>query len=233
MENISFEKAFAKFGLTRQEAVIYMQLLSGGAKTGYEISKVTGISRSNVYSALSSLVEKGAAYLLEGTAKKYVPVSLDEFCSNRIETLENEKRWLLSNIQAQKRQCEGYITIEGERNILNKIKNLIADAEKRAYISCSAHMLDVLKHEIEAAALKKQIVIITDNERDFENAKVYVTESKENQIGVITDSKFVLTGECGKNSSNTCLYSGQKNFVLLFKTALSNEIKLIQYTKGV
>ena len=47
------------------------------------------------------------------------------------------------------------------------------------------------------------------------------------QIGVITDSRYVLTGEYGEGSINTCLYSGQKNFVELYKSALSNEIKLL------
>ena len=31
---------------------------------------------------------------------------------------------------------------------------------------------------------------------------------------------------------NTCLYSGQKNFVNLYKRALANEIKLISNTGG-
>lgn len=55
-----------QFGLTRQEANIYLCLLQNKDLSGYEVSKITGISRSNVYSALASLVEKGAAYLLEG-----------------------------------------------------------------------------------------------------------------------------------------------------------------------
>ena len=44
---------------------------------------------------------------------------------------------------------------------------------------------------------------------------------------LITDSKYVLTGEFGEGSIDTCLYSGQKNFVELYKRALSNEIKLL------
>ena len=52
------------------------------------------------------------------------------------------------------------------------------------------------------------------------------------QIGVITDSRYVLTGEYGEGSINTCLYSGQKNFVELYKSALSNEIKLLAMTRG-
>jgi sugar-specific transcriptional regulator TrmB len=52
------------FGLTRQEAIIYITLLSNNYMTGYEISKLTGISKSNTYSSLTGLVSKGAAYTL-------------------------------------------------------------------------------------------------------------------------------------------------------------------------
>ena len=75
-------------------------------------------------------------------------------------------------------------------------------------------------------------MLITDSEFSFEGALVYVTEAKESQIGLITDSRYVLSGEYGPGSMNTCLYSGQKNFVKLFKTALANEIELIKIRKG-
>ena len=51
------------------------------------------------------------------------------------------------------------------------------------------------------------------------------------QVGVIADSKYVLTGEYGEGSMNTCLYSGQKNFVELYKTALANEINYYRYER--
>ena len=54
------------FGLTRQEASIFLCLSQNGEMTGYEVAKQTGISRSNVYSGLSGLVDKGAAYLEDG-----------------------------------------------------------------------------------------------------------------------------------------------------------------------
>ncbi len=38
---------------------------------------------------------------------------------------------------------------------------------------------------------------------------------------------FRSTGEYGEGSINTCLYSGQKNFVELYKRMLANEIKLL------
>ena len=71
------------FGMSRQEATVYLRLIEAGKQTGYEIARDTGISRSNVYASLAALVEKGAAYLVEEDAKRYIPVHVQEFCGNR------------------------------------------------------------------------------------------------------------------------------------------------------
>ncbi|MBQ1972700.1 MAG: helix-turn-helix domain-containing protein [Treponema sp.] len=60
------------FNLTRQEAAIYVKFLNHGEMSGYEVAKETGISRSNVYSALQSLAEKGALYLIEGESHAHL-----------------------------------------------------------------------------------------------------------------------------------------------------------------
>jgi poly(A) polymerase len=75
---------------------------------------------------------------------------------------------------------------------------------------------------------KKKVVIITDKEPDLKDCSVYLSDSlMENQIRLIVDSKYVLTGDFEDNIDATCLYSGQKNFVSLFKDAMRNEIELI------
>ena len=51
------------FGMSRQEATVYLRLIEAGKQTGYEIARDTGISRSNAYASLAAMVEKGAAYL--------------------------------------------------------------------------------------------------------------------------------------------------------------------------
>ena len=42
----TFEENIKAFGLTGQEASIYVELLKHGEMTGYEVSKETGISRT-------------------------------------------------------------------------------------------------------------------------------------------------------------------------------------------
>lgn len=229
MDSNSFSEHLMEFGLTRQEAGIYECLLCEGKVTGYEVAKILGISRSNAYNSLASMTEKGASYLVEeGSTKKYVPVPLEEFCKNYIRRLEESKRWLVEHKPSEKTHTEGYVTIEGARNILNMLKNLLTKAEERVYISCTRNYLLLLVEEVEQLiSAHKKVVIITDQAVNFKNAKVYIGEPRGMQIGIITDSKYVLTGEYGEGSMNTCLYSGQKNFVELYKRSLSNEIKLL------
>ena len=233
MDGHDFAEHLTCFGLTRQEAAVYHKLLQNGKQTGYEIAKTAGISRSNAYSALAALVEKGAAYLVEEAAKKYVPVRLNEFCDNYISRIKEEKKWLEANLPDEKIEEEGYITIEGEENIRNKIRRLLTNAEERVYISGYPAFIREFEPELlRLISQNKKVVVLTEETIDMPGAISYLSEKKGTQIGLITDSRYALTGEFGYGSLNNCLYSGKRNFVLLYKNVLANEIKLIKMCEG-
>lgn len=221
------------FNLTRQEAAIYLSLTVNGPMTGYEVAKETGISRSSVYTNLANLVDKGAAYLIEDKAKQYTPVAIDEFCSNKIRELKEIKDQLIKNMPKRHKENEGYITIKGEKNILDKIKRMINQAQKRIYISSSDDILKIVLPYLENAIAKGlKVVIITQLPLELNDAVVYQAERKEDQIRLIVDSVEVLTGEIINGNNSTCLYSKKENLVNLFKESLRNEIKLIELTEG-
>ena len=72
MEEAAIIEQLTLFGLSRQEAAIYLCLLQSEELTGYEVAKLTGISRANVYNGLAAVVEQGAAYMIEGSASACV-----------------------------------------------------------------------------------------------------------------------------------------------------------------
>lgn len=213
------------FGLTRLEATIYTELLTGEEFTGYELSKLTGVSRSNTYTALATLREKGGAYIIEGTPVKYTAVGIEEFCKNRIHAMEKaakELRRLLPNISTA---GEGYITITGGKNIENKIHNLLEGAEKRAYFAASSKTIKHFEEVIARFAQSgKKAVIITDSDVDIKNAQVFKTSDRGEQIRLIVDSEKVLTGD-----GTSCLYSEKENLVNVIKDSLKYELRLIKY----
>lgn len=223
-----------QFGLTRQEANIYLCLLQNKDLSGYEVSKITGISRSNVYSALASLVEKGAAYLLEGETNKYTAVTVEEFCENRIRRLTELKRELAAQIPQIGDSSEGYITIAGHRHIMDKIYHMLEHVECRVYLSMPSEFLEQFRHPLERlAADGKKVVILTSDppSEAIRGSMLYRTDKRDRQLRLIVDSSHVLTGDMTGSATDSCLYCGQKNFVDVFKDSLRNEIKLIQLTQ--
>ena len=241
-ETLLIEKLLL-FGLGRQEAIIYLCLLKNSELTGYEVAKLTGISRSNVYNGLASLVEHGAAYVLEGASTRYTAVSLKEFCDNRIRFLKNVETFLVENGPKPIVSSEGYITVEGYGHICDKIHHMLLGAEKRIYFSAASTFLEMWLEEISELVQRgsKVVLISEDSSNVFAGNKklregIIFYEIPENmedadrkqQVRLIIDSEYVLTGEVEGTGNDTCLYSAQKNFVNVFKDAMRNEIELIK-----
>ena len=222
------------FNLTKQEATLYVLLLKEGYLTGYEAAKQTGISRSNTYTALAGLVDKGAAYVLEeGKVTRYTPVPPEEFCSNKIDRLKEIKDKVLNQLPDLKNDAEGYITIKGELEIINKLRNTVRQAEARIYVSANRRVMELLRKELmDALARGLKVVIISDEKFTLPEAICYGTDKQTEQIRLIADSQTVVTGDLEDEENSTCLYSCKRNLVDLFKEALQNEIKLIQIQKG-
>lgn len=230
---MSLEDLLGCFSLTHQEAVLYLLLCSEGRLTGYEASKLSGISRSNTYTSLAALVEKGAARLEEGTVTRYTPVPVAEFCDNRLRKMRENRELLVRSVTGPRRETEGYLTIKGERNIFDKMRNMIDGAQERIYIAVSgkalAHVTPELKHAV-GRGLK--VVVITSPPFCMEGAMVYHTATSQEQIRLIADSRNVLTGDIESEAESSCLYSDKKNLVDLFKRALKNEIELARIQEG-
>lgn len=220
------------FGLTRQEATIYVQLLKCGELTGYEVAKVTGISKSNVYSALEGLVQKGAAHFEEAEAKKFFANDIESFCNGFIREHEKIAKDLIENKPKAKENRDGYITIAGVKNIDKKIYDMISSCKLRLYFMAEASVIKEYSEMLKTLLKEdKKVVILTNEDIIIDGASMYRTDIENSQIRLITDSANVLTGQIRGSEDDTCLYSGQENLVEIMKEALKNKIVLIE--KGI
>lgn len=227
---MSYIENLMQFGLTRQESAIYYALLSEGMMTGYEAAKVSGVSRSNTYTALAALVDKGAAHVAEGTPTHYVPVEPEEFCGSKLEYLKGLSERLVKEQPRRQREDDVYITISGFQSICQKIVRMLEQAEYRIYMTGKASVLELFREKLEMLTARQiKVVLITEPEFIMEGAIIYHSGSIETgQIGLISDSTHVLTGDLSETDSCSCLYSGKKNLIDLFKQSLSRQIQLIE-----
>lgn len=217
-----------EFGLSRQEASIYMELIKHGKMTGYEISKETGISRSNVYAAAAELVTKGACYLEEVESTKYIPVDVDIFLKNRINSLTEKAAFISAHKPAKVSDADGYITVRGAENIKNKFVEILDNTTARIYLLAPACIISIFREKLEKLAERNLKIVILSDGFEMEGAKIYKTELEQNQIRLISDSSFVLTGQLSGSIEDKCLYSGQENLVSVMKEYLKNKIFLLE-----
>ncbi len=163
---------------------------------------------------------------------RYTPVAPAEFCTNKISRLEEIKKDILTQLPVLQSDAEGYITIRGEREIMNKLKNTVRQAQARIYVSANVRLLELLRRELEdALARGLKVVIISDKAFTLDGAICYGTTKQTEQLRLIADSRTVLTGDLEDAEDSSCLYSCKRNLVDLFKEALKNEIELIKITE--
>ena len=212
------------FGLTRQEAAIYRFLCTEHMpQTGYEIAKQTGISRSNVYAAVSALTEKGAAYMLEGSPARYCAIAPRDFCAGCIRRLSDVAEEIERELPAAPPQTDGYITVSGRRRIVETARRMLGSVKGRVYIAADGDFINDIRNEL-ASLLSQHIKV------------VLITPAAEScpdgatQLRMIADGACVLTGDVSRDDTPcSCLLSSKAHLVNLVKESLKHQIALIQF----
>lgn len=222
-------EALGLFGLTRQEAQLYLVLLTEGPLSGYEAAKKAGISRSNAYAGLAALVDKGAAYLEDGSVPRYAPLEPSDLFRHRLRLLSETAAALTPVLPRRRAGAEGYLTIVGAHHVEDRLVSMVEGAQLRIYFSLPGPLVDALVPTLEAAASRGiRITALTERPLVLEGAVIYPTSPPGGQVRLIVDSTEVLTGDWEAPGGATCLYSKQPALVALFKQALGNEIRLIE-----
>ncbi len=215
-------KALNKIGFTNQEALIYIELYNKTEITGYEVAKITGISRSNAYTALSHLVDKGYAYTVEGTPVKYVAVPKEDLIKNSKREYDKALKVIEKELISDKSNQTAYITIKGKKNIYNKLRNIIDGAKERIYLASSSHIVGELKEQLNHCIDRGlKVVVISDNSYNLNFTKFYHKEDISS-IKLIVDTKEVIAG-----TTTQCLYSKNETLVAVIREALINEIDVL------
>jgi sugar-specific transcriptional regulator TrmB len=218
-----------KTGLTRIESELYTALCREGELTGYEAAKITGIPRANAYQALSGLVDKGGAYVIEGSVPHYTAVPVGEYCRNVVTHLQETADRIKQECPQPRQPSEPYITITGFKHISDKIRNMIADSNERIYISLPHKELVYWTEDLKNAAKRGlKVVAIAPAGFEIEGGIIHRINSPSAQVRLIADSSHVITGEINGSDFDACLYSKNKPLVQLIKDSLKNEIRLAE-----
>ena len=150
-------KFLLEIGFTLNEAKVYLTLLQNRYLNGYEISKLSNVSRSLVYNVIDRLVAKGFILKSEGQINYYCALPYDKV----IEKIRNDNtnklnvaREKFKNYSRIENESEYIFNIKGIDEFFSKANDLILNAEKEISISIWKEDVPKIEESLSIASKK-------------------------------------------------------------------------------
>jgi HTH-type transcriptional regulator, sugar sensing transcriptional regulator len=131
-------KALQKLGFNESEGRVYLALLQHEPLTGYEIAKVSGVPRANVYSVLQKLEQRGAVVRLDrADGVRYAPVPSDELLQRLRQRYEHALAQTGEALAALAPAAESppIVQFEGRDNLIETAQQLIRSASEHLMLA--------------------------------------------------------------------------------------------------
>jgi len=242
-ENADFVQEFRKLGFTEYEAKAYLTLCQSSPATAYEVSKIAGLAKANVYSALEGLAQRGAVQPVSESPVKYVPVDASRLLGQIAATTSARCKELVGKLDLlQLAERTEYVwTIKEDKNIHSKIGEMIDRARKHVWIKAPHNLLESHIPALQRAArrgVKTLIVLFGDKHRlgDFafgRKSRAYLHEGSGVLIGpahqlitITIDFEEALTANTGKSAHGA--FTRSAPVVQLAEQLLRHEVYLAE-----
>ena len=191
-----------KLGFTDYEARVYISLLTSAPATAYEVSKNSGIPRSNTYNTIDSLVQRGFLQPVSRDPVCYAAVSykvlLDRILSSTRAVCDD----LSARFSALERPVNSDVvwTARGEAPVYEKLRSMIADAADNIWIKASEDILRTLAPELKAAAkrgVQMIIVLFGTNTAEFKFGRkvLVIPHEGDGKRNGVADNLFTIAAD--------------------------------------
>ena len=195
-----------KVGFSLNEAKVYVTLLQNKALNGYEIAKLSGVSRSLVYDVIERLLNKGFIIKSAGAVNYYVALDYNK----ALEKIDNENRKNLLNAETNLKLLskkdndnEFIFNIRGFDKFIEKAKEKIKLAKKEISLSIwkqdFAYLRDDLSKELRRGV---KVYIFSFEDITLDNAEIFTYKVKDasnlfpyRRISLIIDNNDTFIGE--------------------------------------
>jgi sugar-specific transcriptional regulator TrmB len=162
-------ESLQRLGFTDYEARAYVALSQSYPATAYEVAKVSGLPRANVYSVLRTLELKGAIQPVGETPRSYAPVDPEDFFGRHARTTAGLCQALAQQIKAQTRPNEDTFVwhYTGEADVTQKVSELIRNAGSSIWIKAPDRLIKPYLPLLRTAARRGVQVILVVFGEDY------------------------------------------------------------------
>lgn len=235
-------KFLLEIGFTLNEAKVYLTLLQNRYLNGYEISKLSNVSRSLVYDVIDRLVAKGFILKSEGQINYYCALPYDKV----IEKIRNDNinklnvaKEKLKNYSRIENESEHIFNIKGIDEFFNKANDLILNAKKEISISIWKEDFPKIEESLSIASKKGiKIYIFSFSDITFPSGEIFSYQLKDptslfpyRRISIVVDGKEVIIGENAGDKS-ICVLSKNHALVSMTTDEMVLNIFWLKYIKS-
>lgn len=235
-------KFLLEIGFTLNEAKVYLTLLQNRYLNGYEISKLSNVSRSLVYDVIDRLVAKGFILKSEGQINYYCALPYDKV----IEKIRNDNinklniaKEKLKNYSRIENESEYIFNIKGIDEFFNKANDLILNAKKEISISIWKEDFPKIEESLSIASKKGiKIYIFSFSNITFPSGEIFSYRLKDptslfpyRRISIVVDGKEVIIGENAGDKS-ICVLSKNHALVSMTTDEMVLNIFWLKYIKS-
>ena len=235
-------KFLLEIGFTLNEAKVYLTLLQNRYLNGYEISKLSNVSRSLVYNVINRLVDKGFILKSEGQINYYCALPYDKV----IEKIRNDNtnklnvaREKLKNYSRIENESEYIFNIKGIDEFFSKANDLILNAKKEISISIWKEDFPKIEESLSIAAKKGvKVYIFSFSNITFPSGEIFSYQLKDptalfpyRRISIVVDGKEVIIGEDAGDKS-ICVLSKNHALVSMTTDEIVLNIFWLKYIKS-
>jgi HTH-type transcriptional regulator, sugar sensing transcriptional regulator len=173
-------------GFSSQEARVYVALLCQPSATGYEIAKVAGLQRANVYQVLAGLTERGVVEQVSASPARFVALPPAEVLGRVKRETAERCEGLIVDLAALTTPSEpaAFWTLRGRDAVLERAGALVADARERVAVCVMADDLAWLGPTLRSAAQSGcQVVVNVFGDAPLDFGEVYRHEPQAMTVG--------------------------------------------------
>ena len=241
IENDNY-KFLLEIGFTLNEAKVYLTLLQNRYLNGYEISKLSKVSRSLVYNVIDRLVAKGFVLKSEGQINYYCALPYEKV----IERIKNDNinklniaREKLKNYSRIENESEYIFNIKGIDEFFSKANDLILNAKKEISISIWKEDFPKIEESLSIAAKRGvKVYIFSFSNITFPSGEIFSYQLKDpnslfpyRRISIVVDGKEVIIGEDAGDKS-ICVLSKNHALVSMTTDEIVLNIFWLKYIKS-
>lgn len=229
-----------EIGLSEYQSKVYIALLKKFPATGYEVSKLANIPQSRTYDTLKAL--EGMNIVLASSQKPvtYTPIKPKELTKRykrKIDSTINFLEKKLPNIKEEE-YTEPVLSISGRIKIIDKIIEIIKNAEKTIYIELWGEDFKHLEQPLLDAYNRGLVVKIVKYDNFICNFGTVFEHSGIPMLGHYASGKFIFvsiddsegvfgTTQPTKNKESSVIWTKNPEIVFLIKALAIHDMYMI------